>query len=121
MFSALVLAAATANFPALPVQLRTCDIAQPIVSPQSGDLGGFETIRGYQLHVRFTNVATEPITKVVFALNDGTTVADSGTFSPAVAIDHTIALNASEATGCAVQSVVLADGRQLAMPILQAF
>lgn len=97
----------------LPVQLLTCDVTQPIVSPQTGDSGGFDVIRGYQLHVRFTNVAAVPITTVVFRLNDGTMVTDRGTFSPTVAIDHTINLHASDATGCAVQSVVLSDGTRI--------
>ena len=115
MFSSFVLAAVTATLPALPVQVETCDILQPVVAPQSGELGGFDTIRGYKLHVRFTDVAAEPITTLVFGLNDGTKVTDAGTFSPRIPIDQTIDLDASDATGCAPQSVILSDGSRLSV------
>lgn len=116
MFSLFVLAAATAVSTALPVQLHACSISPPVAIPQSGDQGGFETIGGYRLHVRFTNLATEPITKVVFALSDGTPVSDTGSFSPGAFIDHTLPLDATSATACAVTSVVFADGTSLRQP-----
>lgn len=113
MFSAFVLAAAISTD--LPIHVDACNISPPVATPQTGDQVGFDTIGGYQLHVRFTDLATESITKVVFALNDGTLVSDTGTFSPGVVIDHTLRLDTTSATACAVTSVLLADGTHLAV------
>ena len=110
MFTSFVLAAVTATSPALPVQLEACEILQPIVAPQTGDLGGLDTIRGSQLRIRFTDTASQPIQKIVFSLNGGTSVTDTGTFSPGVPIDHRIDIDVKDATACAVESVTLVDG-----------
>jgi hypothetical protein len=66
------------------------------------------------LHVHFTDLAATPITKIVFRLGDGTSVVDVGNFSPGVTIDHSFQLDESLATACAAQSILLADGTQLA-------
>ena len=114
MFSSFVLAAVAATSPGLPVQLETCEISQPALAPQPGDIGGFDTVGQYQLHVRFTDIAAVPITKIVFRLGDGTSVVDVGKFSPGVMINHSLPLDATVATACAAQSILLADGTQLA-------
>jgi hypothetical protein len=111
MVSSFVIAAALAT--SLPVHVQTCTVSQPSIVPQTGELAGFDSIGGYQLHVRFTNVGTTPIKKISFALNNGTTVTDTGTFSPGVPIDHVIRIDADDATACDVKSLVLADGMQL--------
>jgi hypothetical protein len=67
---------------------------------------------GYELHVRFTNDSNQPITRIVFALNDGSRVTDAGTFAPGVMIDHTFDLVPSDADSCSVDSVTFADGAQ---------
>lgn len=113
MFTAMILAALTGYANALPVNVASCEIETPIVVPQ-GEAGS-QIIGGYALHVRFSNTAAQPISRVVFRLNDGTTVSDTGTFSPGVSIDHKLALNDENATSCTADSAVLADGTQLSV------
>jgi hypothetical protein len=67
---------------------------------------------GYNLHVRFADSGNQPIERVVFALNDGSTVVDAGTFSPRVTIDQTFELMPNNADGCSVGSATFADGTQ---------
>jgi hypothetical protein len=64
------------------------------------------------LHVRFSNEGTHLIKRVVFALNDGSTIVDAGTFTPRVTIDHTFDIAEDEASSCSVASVTYADGTQ---------
>jgi hypothetical protein len=63
---------------------------------------------GYNLHVRFADSGNQPIERVVFALNDGSTVVDAGTFSPRVTIDQTFELMPNNADGCSVGSATFA-------------
>jgi hypothetical protein len=47
------------------------------------------TISGhYELHVRFSDNAAEPIRRVVFELNNGSKIVDVGSFAPDVMIHH---------------------------------
>lgn len=113
MLTAIILAALTGYTNAPPVNVASCQVETPIMVPQ-GDAGS-QIIGGYALHVRFSDTAAQPISKVVFRLNDGTTVSDMGTFSPGVSIDHKFALNDENATSCTVDSAVLADGTQVSV------
>jgi hypothetical protein len=115
MLSAIVFAAAASYVNIVPVNLVSCRIVEPVLVPFDGGKGGFQKVGAHALHVRFTNIALEPITKVVFRLNDGSTVSDVGTFLRGVSIDHTLTLRDKKATSCAVDSVVLADGTQIAV------
>jgi hypothetical protein len=54
----------------------------------------------YAVHIRFTNVAQEPLIRVVFALDDGMHLTDVGKFSLNVQIDHTFFLDPTNATSC---------------------
>ncbi len=95
-----------------PVHIATCEISAPSPGLNMGtEIGTMET-GGYLLHVRFTNGGNQPITRVVFALNDGSTVVDAGTFAPGMTIDHTFALMPSNADSCSVDSATFADGTQ---------
>jgi hypothetical protein len=79
------------------------------VPQEQGD--GAPTATGaFSLRVRFSNSAQQPISRVTFTLNDGTTVSDVGTFSSGIAIDHTIALRETQAESCSVTAVQFADG-----------
>jgi hypothetical protein len=62
------------------------------------------------LHVRFSNIATEPILRVTFTLDDGATINDDGTFSPGVAIDHNLRLANTAETSSIASAVTFADG-----------
>jgi hypothetical protein len=95
-----------------PVHVATCEISAPIQELNMGtDIG--PTVAGrYELHVRFTNDGNQPITRVVFALNDGRTVVDAGTFAPGVTIDHKLDLMPNDADSCRADSATLADGTQ---------
>jgi hypothetical protein len=94
-----------------PVQVETFKVAAPIQQLHPGrDIGPTVTGDGDQLHVRFKNDGDEPIKRIVFELNDGTMVADVGTFAPGVTIDHTFDLGATDADMGSVESVTFADG-----------
>ncbi len=91
-----------------PVRLASCDVSTPITD-LSGDLEP-TLIGGYALRVRFSDIASEPISRVTFTLNDGATVSDVGTFSLGVAINNSLSLESTEATKCTVTAVTFADG-----------
>jgi hypothetical protein len=115
MLATIVLASVTGFVNVLPVTVASCQISDPVRVPSDAGLGGFETIGAPQLHVRFSDTASEPISRIVFRLNDGTTVSDVGNFSPGVSIDHTLPLKDSNATSCAVDAVLLTDGTQISL------
>jgi hypothetical protein len=93
-----------------PVHVETCDIFAPIIDLHMGtDIGTTET-GAYNLRVRFANDGNQPITRVVFALNDGRTIVDAGTFAPGVMINHWFDLAPTNADSCHVESVTFADG-----------
>lgn len=93
-----------------PVYVATCQIAGPIEDPHMGTDIGLTTTRRYQLHVRFTNDGDQPVTRVVFGLNDGSMVVDAGDFAPGVTVDHTFDIKPDDADACNVNSATLADG-----------
>jgi hypothetical protein len=101
-----------------PVHVETFKVAAPIQQLHTGrDIGPTVTAGEDQLHVRFTNDGDQPIKRVVFVLNDGTTVADVGTFAPGATIDHTFDLGPTDADMGSVESVTFADGTQwMSMP-----
>lgn len=92
-----------------PVRIESCQISTPFVVPSTDDASS-KVLGDYSLRIRFVDTADRPISRVTFRLNDGTNVEDVGTFSPSVAIDHTLHLPQTEATTCAVTSVTFADG-----------
>ena len=94
----------------LPVQVASCEISTPAFVPQSGDQAGWDQIGNYVLHVRFLNRNAEAVSRVVFQLDNGTTITDAGSFSQNVLIDHRLPLDKTDATGCSLYSVQLADG-----------
>jgi hypothetical protein len=95
-----------------PVHVATCEVSAPTRDLNIGTDIGTTEIGGYQLRVRFTNGGNQPITRIVFALNDGSTVVDDGTFAPGVTIDHTFDLMPNNGDSCSVDSATLADGAQ---------
>jgi len=66
---------------------------------------------GYTLHVKFADIASETLSKVTFALNDGTRVSDVGTFSPNATIDHSFNIAPTVARSCSVSSVRFTNGQ----------
>jgi hypothetical protein len=94
-----------------PVDLGSCQIAAPI-QQQMGDGATGSASGGYELFVRFANAGNQPLKRVVFALNDGSTVVDVGTFTPGVTIDHRLDLAPTNAASCHVVSATFADGTQ---------
>jgi hypothetical protein len=93
--------------PASPIKLATCEVSTPIV--QQSD-NGSATFGTYALHVRFSNETQQPISRVLFVLNDGTKVSDVGTFSPGVTINHLLAIEDTGATSCSATEVEFATG-----------
>lgn len=95
-----------------PVHVETCQVAAPIQQLNMGTDIGPTVTGGYELHVRFTNDRDQTITRIVFALNDGRTVADAGRFAPGATIDQTFDLAPTDADSGSVNSVTFADGTQ---------
>jgi hypothetical protein len=91
-----------------PIDLAGCEASKPITVSSSND--GPTTVGASALHVRFSDAAAKPISRVIFILDDGATVNDVGTFSPGVVIDHNLRLANIEATSCTVSAVTFADG-----------
>jgi hypothetical protein len=91
-----------------PVKLATCEVSTPVTAEQ-GD-GVPVTFGSFALHVRFSNTAQQPISRVTFTLDDGTKVVDVGTFSPGITINHALGLENGTASSCAVTSVEFANG-----------
>jgi hypothetical protein len=91
-----------------PVELATCEVTTPVIQ-QQGD-GSSATVGQYSLHVRFADTAQQPISRVTFTLEDGTSVIDVGTFSPGVTINHALPLESTSAGPCEVTAVEFADG-----------
>jgi hypothetical protein len=105
-----VLVAALAMRP--PIHIATCDISAPSPALNIGTDGVPTPSGGNELHVRFSNDGNQPITRIVFALNGGSTVVDAGTFAPGATIDHRFDVVPSEADSCSVESATYADGTE---------
>ena len=73
-----------------PVQVTTCSLDELFIPVTTGDFPT-QQAAGSQLHIRFTNVSTAPLSSVTFdvAVN-GTerTIVDTGTFSQGASISH---------------------------------
>jgi hypothetical protein len=107
---ALVTALATQQ----PVHLASCELSAPVRDLHMGTDIGTTIDGGYTLHVRFSDSAAEPLTRVVFELSDGSRIVDAGRFAPGVTIDHLFNLPPNTATSCSVGSATFADGTQWA-------
>jgi hypothetical protein len=90
-----------------PVRLATCQV---LTSTTLQSDSGPTTVGIYSLHVRFADTTPEPISRVIFTLDDGSQVSDVGTFSPGVAINHDLDLSSTQATSCAISMVQFVDG-----------
>lgn len=95
-----------------PVRVAACEVSAPPADLNIGTDGAPAAPGGSALRVRFSNEGTQPIKRVVFALNDGSTIVDAGTFTPGVTIDHEFNIAGDEANSCSVASVTYADGTQ---------
>jgi hypothetical protein len=93
---------------AAPIELASCEVAKPVSAWVNND--DFTNVGASALHVRFSDTAAEPISRVTFTLDDGATINDVGTFSPGVAIIHNLRLTSTAATSCVVSAVTFADG-----------
>jgi hypothetical protein len=96
----------------LPVHVAACDFSSPIAALNIGTGAIQMSESPYQLHIRFSNGGDQPITRLVVALNDGSTVVDAGTFAPGVMIDHTFDIAPGEADSCSIASATFADGTE---------
>jgi hypothetical protein len=105
--SAALVAALTAE---PPVKLTACEVSTPVKHLHMGRDIGTTYSGNYALHVRFSDVGRQPVTRVVFALSDGSKVAVRGTFSPGVSIRKTLELAPTNDDSCAVASVTFANG-----------
>jgi hypothetical protein len=90
-----------------PIRLATCEVSTPNTFQNDN---GPTTVGEYTLHVRFSDATPEPISRVIFTLDDGSQVSDVGTFSPGVTINHELGLSSTAATSCAATVVRFADG-----------
>jgi hypothetical protein len=91
-----------------PIDLASCEPSKPITVSSNNDSP--TTVGASALHVRFSDAASKPISRVIFTLDDGATVNDVGTFSPGVVINHNLRLANTEATSCTVSAVTFTDG-----------
>jgi hypothetical protein len=108
MLAPLVLGSLVALTSTSPVRIAGCRVMAPVSQVDNDSTivtSGFSV-----LHVRFANASQRPISRVTFALDDGTTVTDAGTFTPGATIDHAMALTTSTASSCSVKDVRFADG-----------
>jgi hypothetical protein len=108
MFTSLILSSLIGLASAPPIELASCEVSKPVAISSSND--GPTSVGASALHVRFSDIAAEPISRVTFTLDDGAAVNDVGTFSPGVAIDHNLRLASTAATSCVVSAVTFADG-----------
>lgn len=99
-----------------PVDVATCEVLSPTPALNIGDDGVPSAQSGNQLHVRFSNRGDQPITRIVFDLDDGSRVVDAGTFAPGVTIDHTFDIGPGDANACTVDSVAFADRTEWKAP-----
>jgi hypothetical protein len=91
-----------------PIALATCEVSQPVAILDNDD--GPTPVGAPALHVRFSDIAPEPISRVTFTLADGAAINDVGIFSPGVAIDHNFRVAGSAGRSCVVSAVTFADG-----------
>jgi hypothetical protein len=108
VLTSLILSSLIGLAPAAPIDLASCEASKPITVSSNND--DSTTVGASALHVRFSNAAAKPISRVIFTLDDGAAVNDVGTFSPGVVIDHNLRLANAEATSCTVSAVTFADG-----------
>jgi hypothetical protein len=95
-----------------PVRISRCEISHSTQELNVAADIGVTTVSVNELRVRFTDVSDQPVTRIVFALDDGETILDVGTFAPATSVDHTFALDPNGAESCNVESVTFRDGTQ---------
>jgi len=91
-----------------PVALGKCEVLTSLIQRQDTDNPA--SIVAYALHVRFSDAAQQPISRITFTLDDGKAINDVGTFSPGITINHTLGLNNTVSTSCAVTAVEFKDG-----------
>jgi hypothetical protein len=108
MLTSLILSSLIGLASVPPVDLASCEPSKPITVSSNND--DSTTVVASALHVRFSDMAAQPISRVTFTLDDGTTVNDVGTFSPGVVIDHNLRLANTEVTSCSVSAATFADG-----------
>ena len=108
MFTSLVLSSMISLTSAPPVALAKCEVSTPFTQ-QLGD-GNTVTTGAFAVHVRFSDAARQAISRVTFTLDDGTKINDAGTFSPGILINHSLGIESTAATSCAVTAVEFKDG-----------
>jgi hypothetical protein len=108
VLTSLILSSMIGFASAPPIELASCEVSKPVTVRNNDD--DPRIVGAFALHVRFSNVAAEPISRVTFTLNDGATINDVGTFSPGIAIEHDFRLSETEATSCVVSAVTFAGG-----------
>jgi hypothetical protein len=108
VFTPLILTSLIGLASVPPIELASCVVSKPATVLINND--DSTSVGASALHVRFFDIAGEPISRVTFTLDDGTTISDAGTFSPGVAVDHNLRLSNAAATSCVVSAVTFADG-----------
>jgi len=108
VLTSVILSSLVALASVAPIDLASCEASNPIAVSSNNDSPN--TVGASALHVRFSDAAAEPISRVTFTLDDGATVNDVGTFSPGITIDHNLRLANTDATSCTVSTVTFADG-----------
>jgi hypothetical protein len=93
-----------------PINVAACRVSTPVADLHMGRDIGTTYVGNYALHVRFSDASEQPIKRVVFTLNNGRRVVDTGTFSPGVTIRQTLDLSPTNGDACSVRSVTLANG-----------
>jgi hypothetical protein len=91
-----------------PVKLASCAVSTPVTAWSNGDSSSI--VGASALRVRFADMAAEPISRVTFTLDDGSTVDDVGTFGPGVTINHNLRLASTAAISCVVSAVTFNNG-----------
>ena len=110
MLPSLILSSLIGLASAPPIELASCEVSKPVAVWSNNDDPTTTVAGPFALHVRFSDIATEPISLVTFTLDDGSTINDVGTFSPGVAINHNFRLASTAAASCVASAVTFANG-----------
>jgi hypothetical protein len=109
VLTSLILSSFIGLASAPPIELASCEVSRPVAVWSNND-DPAPAGNASALHVRFSDIATEPISRVTFPLDNGATINDVGTFSPGVAIEHNFRLANTAATSCVASAVTFSDG-----------
>jgi hypothetical protein len=110
MFTSFILGSLVAMSSMSPVNLSACSVQWNPVTVTSADNTPTPSFDYFDVHVTFANTLERTVSRVEFTLDDGSKIADSGTFSTGATVDHYLNIGFTKAASCRVSGVTFADG-----------